>query len=120
MRTAAVTLACVCLFGLSGQSNERLAIRLTPPVDVAPAVLTVRTTVERSAQNRALEIVVESENYLRSSQFSLDGDRAARTHLLVFRDLPEGRYEITATLSGDHGPLAAATRWFQATNSGGR
>jgi len=120
MRTATATLACVCLLGFSGQSGERLTVRLTPPVDVAPAVLTVRTTIERSSDNRMLEVAVESPDYLRSSQLSLDGDRAARTHLLVFRDLPAGRYEITATVSGDHGPLAAATRWFQATNSGGR
>lgn len=118
MKTAAAMLLCVCLFALTGRSDERLTLRLTPPVDVAPAVLTVHTTIERSPDNRMLEVLVESPDYLRSSQFSLNGDLAARTHLLVFKGLPEGRYSITATLSGDHGQLASATRWFQATGSG--
>ena len=120
MKTAAATLSCVCLFGFTtARSDERVTLRLTPPVDVAPAVLNIHTTVEKHAENRMLEVVVESTDYLRVSQVSLDGAQAPRTHLIVFRGLPAGRYAIVATVSGDRGqPLANATRWFQATGSG--
>src|SRR5262245_44337263 len=119
MKTAAATLFCVCLLGVTtARSDQRLTLRLTPPIDVAPAVLNIQATVEKDASNRMLEVVVESEDYLRSSQFNLDGDKAARTHQIVFRGLPVGRYAITATLSGDRGPRAIAQRWFQATGSG--
>jgi len=83
-------------------------------------MLTVRTVIEASPDNRYLEVVAESADYVRSSQVSLNGDRSPRTREWVFNGLPVGRYLVTATLTGERGQLATTTQWFQATGTIGR
>src|SRR5688572_25483042 len=113
MKRAALSFGCIFLLGLSVHSGEKLTMKVTPPVAIAPAGLTVRTIIETSAENRALEVVAKSATYYRSSEISLDGDRAPRVKEWVFRGLPAGRYEVTATLTGERGRRATAIRWFQ-------
>lgn len=120
MKTIALSFGCTFLLGLNVHTGERLAMKVTPPVAVAPAGLTVRTTIEESAENRALEVVAESPTYFRSSEISLDGDRAPRINEWVFRGLPAGRYEIRATLIGLRGERATTSQWFQAARAPGQ
>ena len=92
MKTVALSFGCiVLLLGLSVHSGERLAMKVTPPAAVAPAGLIVRTTIEKSDENRALEVIAESPTYFRSSEISLEGDRAPRVSEWVFRGLPAGQ-----------------------------
>jgi hypothetical protein len=114
MKTLALSLGCLLLLGLTVHTGERLTLKITPPVAVAPAGLVVRTTIETSPDNRALEVVASSPGYYRSSEMSLDGARSPRVNEWVFRGLPAGRYEITATLVGRNGDRATASRWFEA------
>jgi hypothetical protein len=114
MKTVTLAVAGMVLLGLSAHSTERLTMKVTPPVAMAPAGLVVRTTIEKNPENRVLEVIAQSPDYFRSSEMSLDGDRAPRTSEWVFRGLPAGRYEITATLIGPQGQLASSRRWFQA------
>ena len=120
MRTLAMSIGCFLLLGLPAHSIERLTMKVTPPVAVAPAGLIVRTTIETSAENRALEVVAASPTYFRSSEISLDGERAPRVNEWIFRGLPTGRYEITATLIGAHGERATTSKWFQAAPGPGQ
>jgi hypothetical protein len=84
-------------------AGERLKIRVSPSVSFAPANLVVRTMIEANQDNRAIEIVAESDDFYRSSQIELDGDRAPRTTTFEFRSLPGGTYDVTATLIGVSG-----------------
>ena len=59
------------------------------------------------ADNRAVEVVAESEDYYRSSEIQLDGDQAPRTNTFEFRSLPPGTYEVKATLLGSSGRTRA-------------
>ena len=52
-----------------------LDLRISPPVSLEPAYVTVRVTVEADADNRTLEVVAETADFFRSSQISLDGDQ---------------------------------------------
>jgi len=75
-------------------------------------VRTVRVLVEPDAENRALEITVESENCFSKSRHQLDDDRTARTRVFEYRDLPAGDYDCRAVLidqSGDSAAVATAT-----------
>jgi hypothetical protein len=119
VKTVAMAFGCIFLLGLV-HSGERLTMRVTPPVAMAPAGLIVRTTIESRAENRTLSIVAESATYFRSSEISLDGSRAPRVSEWVLRNLPAGRYEITATLVGEGGERATTTKWFQAVAAGGQ
>ena len=84
-------------------AGERLTIKVSPSVSIAPANLVVRTMIEADIRNRAIEIVAESEDFYRSSQVLLEGDRAPRTTTFEFRSLPSGTYEVKAVLLGANG-----------------
>ena len=55
---------------------------------LAPAVLTVRVTVEAAAENRSLQIAAESPTFYRSSEVQIDGANAHPMNVFEFRDLP--------------------------------
>jgi hypothetical protein len=95
---------------LGTAAGEKLDLKVSPAVAFAPANLVVRTMVESDAENRAIEIVAESDDFYRSSQVQLDGDRAPRTNLFEFRSLPPGTYEVRAKLLGAGGEQRAAMR----------
>ena len=106
------TLSTVALLGvlvltaphLSG--GQRLAMRASPAVALAPALVTVRTTIEPSDDNRMLSIVVDSPTYHRSSEIPLDGKNSQRVNVVELRGLPTGLYEVRAVLVGPGGPIA--------------
>jgi hypothetical protein len=110
MRMRAVAFAAGLLAaGASSGAVERLSLRVSPAVAMAPATLRVRATVEPMNENRSIEIIAESEEFYRSSEVSLEGDRAPRTNLLEFRGLPAGEYQVRAILKGVSGKELAST-----------
>jgi hypothetical protein len=91
-------------------AGGRLAISVRPPVAFAPANLIVRAMVEASKDNRAIEIVAESDDFYRSSEVTLDGDAAPRITSIELRSLPPGTYEVNVTLMGANGRPRAFVR----------
>lgn len=91
-------------------AGEQLTMKVSPSFAFAPANLAIRAMVVADAENRAVKIVAESEDFYRSSEIQLDGDRAPRTSLFEFRDLPPGSYEVKAMLFGPGGAMRAAVR----------
>lgn len=73
------------------------------------ADLRVIVNVPRDADNRALTIEADSEDYLRSSTIPLDGDLEAYTHQFWFTHLPIGEYEVTAKVLGANGVRGSDT-----------
>jgi len=90
--------------------RDRMTLKVSPSVAFAPANLVVRARVEADADNRAIAIVAESEDFYRSSEVQLDGERAPRTNTFEFRSLPPGTYEVKATLLGHGGEQRATIR----------
>jgi hypothetical protein len=91
-------------------AGERLMLKVSPAVSFAPANLVVRATVPLDAGNRAIEIVAESQDFYRSSEIQLEGDKAPRSSQFEFRSLPSGTYEVRANLLGANGELRAKIR----------
>jgi hypothetical protein len=85
------------------RASDRLALRVSPTVSFAPAILVVRTTIPANEENRSIEVVAESEDFYRSSEMPLEGDRAPRTTSFEFRSLPTGSYQVRAILKGVSG-----------------
>jgi len=77
---------------------ERLDLRVSPMVSLAPASVVVRAIVEQDPHNRGLEIVADSSDFYRRTVVDLDGEQAPRTTELKLVDIPGGRYEVSATL----------------------
>src|SRR5262245_41501218 len=102
-----------CLFGcavimtMAAGARQQLAIEASPAVSFSPANLIIRTRVEPDPDNRAMEIVANSEEFYRSSTIALEGDRAPRTTSVEYRSLPPGLYEVTVALVGAAGQQKA-------------
>ena len=91
-------------------AKEPVSIRVSPAVSFAPANVIVRTRLEPDADNRALEIVADSDRFYRSSTIGLDGDRAPKTVILEYRSLPPGEYKVSAAVIGAAGQRRALAR----------
>ena len=91
-------------------AGERITMKVSPAVAFAPANLIVRAMIEADVQNRAVQIVAESADFYRSSEIQLEGDKAARTSMIEFRNLPPGAYEVRALLFGSDGRQRAFAR----------
>jgi hypothetical protein len=98
-------IASACPLG----ADTRLSIKVSPAVAFAPANLTMRTTVVPDSRNRMLQIVAESDDYFRSSEIQLNGERSAHTTLVYFKSVPSGVYKVSASLLGEGGEELAAT-----------
>jgi hypothetical protein len=91
-------------------AEPRLALRVSPQQSFAPANLNVRLTIEPNEANRVVEVVAESDNFFRSSQIALEGERGPRTVVLQFRNLPGGSYEVRGVVSDSTGQETAVDR----------
>ena len=58
-------------------AGESLAIKVSPAMALAPATLFVRASIEPHADNRSVEVVVDSEEFYRSSLIQLEGELRA-------------------------------------------
>jgi hypothetical protein len=110
VRAAALTVGCTGLTAGWAGGAGRLAIRVSPTVALAPADVTVRAIVEADADNRALEVTAESDDFYRSSQLPLEGAGSPRITEIRLGGLPDGEYVVTVTLIGTRGRRASMTR----------
>jgi len=112
----------LCVFGLVPSTlngGEALQMKVSPAVQRAPAMLTVRVMVESSAENRLLQVVAESETFYRSSEVEIDGENSSPLRVFQFRGLPTGRYEVTGVLVGTQGRRAMISRVAEVVPSPG-
>ena len=107
-------IATVVVIGLmtttAGRANERLSLKVTPRTAFAPVNLLVSVTIEPSASNRALTVVADSDDFYRSSEIPLEGDRAPHVVTVEFRGVPGGNYEITGMLIDPFGERRAVAQ----------
>ena len=103
-------LMLIATLPLGAGAGERISMKVSPAVAFAPANLVVRAMIEANADNRAVEIIAESDDFYRSSQIQLEGDKAPRTNQFEFRSLPPGTYEVRALLIGADGRHTAYAR----------
>ena len=112
----------LCVFGLVPSTlngGEALQMKVSPAVQRAPAMLTVRVMVERSGENRVLQVVAESDTFYRSSEVEIDGANSSPLRVFQFRGLPTGRYEVTGVLLGTQGRRAMISRVAEVVPSPG-
>jgi hypothetical protein len=61
--------------------------------------------VPRHADNRVLRVILESEDYYSVSDIQLDGEYAALSYPVSWRELPPGSYCATVQVYGSTGGL---------------
>ena len=102
-------------------ANEAVAVRATPQMSLEPTTPTITATVERHADNRALDIQVVSSDYYRASRVQVNGDEAPRVTTTSYEGVPGGSYEIRTTVLGPGGkPRATASAFVQVLSRFGR
>jgi len=112
----------ICGIGLSPRAlngGEALQMHVSPAIQRAPAMLTVRVMVESSADNRLLHVAAESPTFYRSSEVEIDGANSSPLRVFQFRGLPTGRYEVTGVLVGTQGRRAMISRVAEVVPSPG-
>ena len=115
----ALTASLVSFPGTLRAADSKLSMRLSQTVASAPAEMVVTATVEPGADNRALEVAAESQDFFRSSVVTLEGDHAPRTTQLRFKNLPSGEYVVVVVLHGSHGERTFERRSFLVMPSAG-
>src|SRR5262245_3135825 len=107
-----VVLLCVCISaaGTPLAGDQAVAIRVLPVMARQPASIKIIATVEPDQRNRTLAISAESAGYATTSEVQLEGLNAKRIFETEFRDIPQGDYDVTATVIGTDGRKATASR----------
>lgn len=98
--------ACVVIAWMSANqitASDAVSVTVSPTVAQEPARITIRVSVEPDADNRALNVITESENFFRRSFQQLEGERSARTSVFEYDGLPAGDYEVRVVLVAEDG-----------------
>jgi hypothetical protein len=109
-RAATLALLTASLGGVAPglTADDKISLHVTPTVSREPAMVNVRAQIERSPENRSLEVTAESVDYFRSSTINLDGEQAPLTTYIALKNLPEGDYRISAVLVDNRGRRSTA------------
>jgi len=118
MKTA-LMLCCLTLCAGPLGSTERLTMKVSPALTVAPGFVRIEARLERDASNRVVRIIAESDDFYRSSDIPVDGENGPNIAVVDLRQLPTGVYQVTSILVGTHGERAAATRILRVAPSAG-
>ena len=106
--------ACACGLLLATaftvSAGERLTIAVSTSHGFAPATATIRVHVMPDANNRGLEVSVDSGEYYRSSWIQLDGTEAPQTVAVEVHSLPGGNYQIRGALFDSTGRTCASAQ----------
>jgi len=122
MKGATAIAAVSVLFALPVTGGEPLRMTTSPSQSFAPAHLTIQVRIAPFAENGALEVLAQSEDFYRSSEIQLEGDRAPATIQFQFRAMPAGDYDVVGILkdrSGHKRSIVHSQVHVIATGSGG-
>ena len=95
---------------ISASGGEQLRIAVSPAVSFAPSRVDIRARLVPNAENRALTVIAESEDFYRSSLMPLEGENAPGTIIFAFRGLPGGEYVISGIRTDGGGRQRAIAR----------
>jgi hypothetical protein len=93
--------------GAPATSNSGLRAHVYPRMSRAPALIRIQVLVEPADGNRALQFVIESESYYRSSTITLSGAKEPRLHTVEFRFVPAGTHDIRVAVIDGGGTVRA-------------
>lgn len=89
-------------------ADESISIAVRPSVTTSRGTAQLKVLVERNDRNRILTWEADGPNFYRSSRMELEGAAAPRSWFFFVRDLPEGEYDIRATVKRNDNSESAA------------
>jgi hypothetical protein len=103
MRATLILFAALSLTTTAANGGEQVRVVASPLVSFAPSNVRIQVRIVPSDENRALEVVAESDEFYRSSQIPLEGAMAPAAMQFEFRDLPGGDYHVYGVLTDSAG-----------------
>jgi hypothetical protein len=79
-------------------ADEAISITVRPAVTSYRGNAQLKVLVSRDDKNRLLVWEVDGPNFYRSSSIALDGAASPRSYFFTVRDLPEGEFDVRATV----------------------
>ena len=105
--------------GISSDEPEpALELRLAIRHAFAPASVQTLVRVLPHPENRVLRVLIDGEQFTRSSDTQLDGADAAKHYFFTWQSLPPGTYSIVATVFGPLGVREQRQSSFEAIGNG--
>jgi len=91
------TLALLALFAHAVLADRAIRIRrATPVVAFAPTGVRIEVDVPINAENRAVIVQCDGDDFSRSSGWTVDGLNGRAFYAVEWRELPAGAYDVTA------------------------
>jgi hypothetical protein len=111
----------IILFSLvvGASALQPITVSVYPTVALTTGTAQVRVRVERNEMNRTLVWEIDGSDYYRSSSVQLDGASAPRNWLFILRNLPEGEYNLRATIIRNNNSAEPFAKTTMAVVSGG-
>jgi hypothetical protein len=103
MRRACLISGFLVTLTLPVAGGDRLKLMVSPAQSFAPSILRIQVGIEPSIENRSLEVIANADEFYRSGEIQLDGDRAPATINFEFRSVPEGEYQVVGVLKDSAG-----------------
>ena len=96
----AVTVVASALIIQSSRSADRepLSLSVRPRVCLSPCAILAKARIEPHENNRWLTLVADAPHFRRSSTVHLEGEHAARTHSMMFKNLRDGPSRVQVRL----------------------
>lgn len=90
-----------------------MTAKVSPRLQMEPGYVVVQLRIERHADNRYVDVAIDSGLFRRSTRVQLDGEAAPVTQRVDYRDVPGGAYIMTADLFGSRAHRARVESDFQ-------
>jgi hypothetical protein len=87
---------------------QPVAVSVRPTILSVGASTRVMVRVDSNEMNRQLVWEVDGDNYYRSSSIQLDGSEAPRSFFFMLHNVPEGEYNVRATIIRNNNSAAVA------------
>ena len=89
-------------------ADEPITVSVYPAVAVARGTAQLKIFVQRNDENRALNWEVDGPGFYRSSTAQMEGAAAPRSWFFFVKDLPEGTFEVRATVKRSNNSQSVA------------
>ena len=120
MKLGVAVLLLLATSAVTFDAASRLAIKVSPAMALAPAFVRIQATVRPDAANRALRVVAQSDDFYRSTEVEIEGDRGPSVRVIEFSGLPSGLYQVDVVLIRNDGERATATALLRVAPSPGQ
>ena len=112
--------ALIAITALSVNAREVVEIRLHGHYYSEPATVQITVAVEPDQENRVLRVEADGDSMFRATEVTLLGENDKRLHVVEFKNLPAGDYELRAEVLSRTAVRGMATQELVVSGIGGR